>query len=143
MDIEELKDRIALKELVDRISMLADKKDFAAQVQLFTEDAACETVANGIKVLNLQGREEMATAFNNYLKNVSTLFHFNGQHIVNVNGSNATGTSYCVITMIHAEDNNGTTTTIRAIYSDDYVRVNNKWLISKRIGNFVTEEIGN
>ena len=64
MDTEELKDRIALKELVDRISMLADKKDFAAQVQLFTEDAACETVANGIKVLNLQGREEMATAVN-------------------------------------------------------------------------------
>ena len=142
MDIEELKDRIALKELVDRISMLADKKDFAAQVQLFTEDAACETVANGIKVLNLQGREEMATAFNNYLKNVRTLFHFNGQHIVNINGSKATGTSYCVITMVHAEDNNRRTTTIRAIYSDDYVRVNNKWLIAKRIVNFVTEEIG-
>ena len=84
----------------------------------------------------------MATAFNNYLKNVRTLFHFNGQHIVNINGSKATGTSYCVITMVHAEDNNRRTTTIRAIYSDDYVRVNNKWLIAKRIVNFVTEEIG-
>ena len=39
MDIEELKDRIALKDLVDLVSTLADKKDLAAQVQLFTEDA--------------------------------------------------------------------------------------------------------
>ncbi len=143
MDIEELKDRIALKDLVDRVSTLADKKDFAAQVQLFTEDAVSETIANEVVILQLKGRKEMEVAFDSYLQNVSTLFHFNGQHIINIDGSTATGTSYCLITMIRLADNDKTTTTIRAIYSDDYVRVNNKWLISKRIWNFVTEEIGN
>ena len=59
MDIEELKDKIALKELVDRVSTLADKKDFAAQVQLFTEDAVSETRANEVVILQLKGRKEM------------------------------------------------------------------------------------
>jgi hypothetical protein len=34
MNIKEIKDRIALEELVDRVSVLGDRKDFNAQVQL-------------------------------------------------------------------------------------------------------------
>ena len=63
MDIEELKDKIALKELVDRVSTLADKKDFAAQVQLFTEDAVSETIANEVVILQLKGRKRNGGCF--------------------------------------------------------------------------------
>jgi hypothetical protein len=62
----------------------------------------------------------------------------NGQHIVEIDGNNAVGTSYCLITMISNNDRKGTKTTIKAIYFDDYVRQNNWWQIAKRIGSFIT-----
>ncbi|MBB6126657.1 hypothetical protein HDF22_000762 [Mucilaginibacter lappiensis] len=35
MIIKELEDRILLRELIDNVSILGDKKDFNSQVQLF------------------------------------------------------------------------------------------------------------
>jgi hypothetical protein len=61
MNTKELEDRILLKELVDSISSLADKKDFHTQVRLFTEDAVSETFAGGTAILKLKGRNEMAS----------------------------------------------------------------------------------
>jgi hypothetical protein len=37
MDLHELEDKFALKELVDNISFLGDKKDYKNQVLLFSE----------------------------------------------------------------------------------------------------------
>jgi hypothetical protein len=86
MKIKELEDRICLKELIDRISILGDKKDFNNQVQLFTEDAISETFAGGNSILKLKGRKEMATAFNEFLKNFETIYHLNGQQVLNLDG---------------------------------------------------------
>jgi hypothetical protein len=60
---KELEDRVALKELVDNFSILADKKDVQAQVQLFTANAMADTYVNGNQVAKLNGRKEMADAF--------------------------------------------------------------------------------
>ncbi|HXJ85321.1 MAG TPA: hypothetical protein VMS18_00755 [Candidatus Binatia bacterium] len=51
----ELQDRVALKELVDQFSILADKKDVHRQVQLFTADATLEPVVNGVSSIILMG----------------------------------------------------------------------------------------
>ena len=48
MNLKELEHRIALKQLIDNVSILGDKKDFNQQVQLFTEDAVSETIAEGL-----------------------------------------------------------------------------------------------
>ncbi|SFF13292.1 nuclear transport factor 2 family protein [Spirosoma endophyticum] len=45
--LQEIEDRIALKALVDEFSILADRKDIANQLLLFTEEAKVETVNNG------------------------------------------------------------------------------------------------
>ncbi|MFD2285002.1 hypothetical protein ACFSOV_02695 [Pedobacter petrophilus] len=55
MNIKALEDRLSLKELVDSVSILGDKKDFYAQVQLFSENAVSDTFAGGIAILKLQG----------------------------------------------------------------------------------------
>jgi hypothetical protein len=47
LNINELEDRVSLRELIDTVSILGDKKDFNAQVQLFAEDALSETFAAG------------------------------------------------------------------------------------------------
>lgn len=140
MDPKEFEDRTALKELVDKVSILADKKDFQNQVQLFSKNAVSETFANGTVILKLNGRKEMVEAFSDFLKNFETVYHFNGQQIINISGDKATGTSYCLITLIGIEKGKKIKTKIGAIYYDNYVRENNSWLISKRIGNFEWQE---
>lgn len=140
MNIKELEDRLALKELVDTISILADKKDFQNQVLLFSENALSETFSEGKSILKLKGRQEMAIAFTNFLKDFETVYHFNGQHTVNIAGDKAIGTVYCLITLIGSENGKKVQSKIGAIYEDCYVRENNRWLITKRIGNFQWQE---
>ncbi len=140
MNMKELEDRTSLKELVDSVSILADKKDFHTQVQLFSENAVSETFAGGTAILKLKGRKEMAEAFGDFLKNFDTVYHFNGQQVVTINGDNATGTSYSLVTLISIENGKKMKTTIGAIYQDDFVREDNRWLIDRRIGNFDWQE---
>tara|TARA_R110000868_G_scaffold111773_2_gene301552 strand:+ start:3286 stop:3729 length:444 start_codon:yes stop_codon:yes gene_type:complete len=136
MNTKDLEDKILIKELVDTISILGDTKDFNAQVQLFTENAISETIANGTTILKLQGRKNMAEAFGKFLNEVETVYHFNGQQVITLMGDKAFGNSYCLITLIANENGIKTKTTIGAIYKDDYVKEDNNWLVAKRIGNF-------
>jgi len=140
MNNEELKDRMALKELVDRISVLGDRKDFHAQVQLFSENAVSETFGDGKEILKLKGRLEMEKAFDSFLADIDVVYHLNGQHVVSIIGDAAYGTCYCLITLIGNEGGKKIKTTIGAVYQDDYVREGNRWLISRRIGNFEWQE---
>lgn len=136
MNIKELADRISLKELIDRVSIFGDQKDFNNQVLLFTDDAVSETLAAGTTILKLEGRKIMAEAFRKFLKDYDTVYHFNGQHFLNIAGDKATGTCYCLITLIGNEEGKQMKNTIGAIYEDEYIRADNRWLITKRIGNF-------
>ncbi|PBQ30906.1 bile acid 7-alpha-dehydratase [Sphingobacteriaceae bacterium] len=140
MNLKDIEDKISLKELIDNISILGDKKDFNKQVQLFTENAVAETLAGEISILKLEGRKEMEEAFGKFLNDFETVYHFNGQQVVTIDGNNATGTCYCLITLIGREEGKKMKTTIGAIYKDDYVRIENRWLIAKRIGNFNWQE---
>ncbi|MFD0763278.1 nuclear transport factor 2 family protein [Mucilaginibacter lutimaris] len=140
MSIQELEDRILLRELVDNVSILGDQKDFNAQLNLFAEDALSETFAEGALVLEVKGREEMAKAFSKFLKEYETVYHFNGQHVVTYNGDEASGTCYCFITLISSENGKKVKTYIGAVYHDEYIRQDGRWLIAKRIGNFEWQE---
>lgn len=140
MNVKELEDRILLKELVDKVSIYGDRKDYNAQVQLFSENAVSDTFAGGIAIMKLKGRREMAEAFGNFLKDLETVYHFNGQQVVTINGDKASGTCYCHITLIGNEDGKKIKTTIGAIYHDEYIRENNRWFIDKRIGTFDWQE---
>lgn len=136
MELKELEDRIALRELVDKIAILGDAGDVEGQVQLFTENAVSETIAQGKTLMLLQGRENMAVAFKGFLKDIETVYHLNGQQVVTLNGDRATGTCYCLATLIGNENGRKTTTTIGATYEDEYIRENGRWLIAKRVGHF-------
>lgn len=136
MGESELEDKIALRELVDKISILGDKKDFVRQTELFSENAISETVAGGETILKLEGRKEMVQAFEKFLQDFETVYHFNGQQIVTINGDTATGTCYCFITLTGNENGKKIRTTIGATYEDEYIRVNSQWFVSKRVGDF-------
>jgi len=102
-NVSQIEDRIALKELVDTFSILADKKDVKTQTHLFTADGTVETFVNGARVANLKGRKAMEEAFGAFLKNFETVYHFNGQQTVTIDGGKASGISYCMVTLIGTE----------------------------------------
>jgi len=140
MDNKELAGRAALKELIDWVAILGDKREFKKQVQLFTDNAVSETWAGGILLLKLEGRKAIEEAFSKFLEGFDTVYHFNGQQVVTINGNTATGTVYCMATLIGQEQGRKMITTIGARYEDNYLRVGNNWLIASRVGNFDWQE---
>jgi hypothetical protein len=131
---------MALKNLVDTFSTLADQKETEKQTLLFTEDAVSETLVNGKVVLSLQGRKQIGDAFAAFLKNFETVYHINGQQTVTLNGDKATGISYCFVTLIGTENGKKMKTSIGAYYTDDFVRRDGHWLIAHRKATFAWQE---
>lgn len=136
-----LEDKIALKELVDSFSILADQKDVDRQVLLFTEDAEVNTYHDGKLVGTYKGREDIGKAFSGYLSNFTHVYHINGQQTVKINGNHASGISYCQVYLKGTLRGKNVEITDGAYYNDEYVRRNGRWLIAKRITNFVWQNI--
>lgn len=129
-------DKMAIRELIDQVSILGDRKDIHAQVQLFTENALSETYVNGSLLLRMQGRAALQESIAQFLQPFDTVYHFNGQQQVTIDGDHATGTAYCLVTLIGVENDNRVQTTMGVIYHDTYIREYDRWLIAQRIGNF-------
>lgn len=138
--IRDIQDRIELRELVDTFSLLADKKEVLKQTALFTASATVETYRDGAVISRLSGREEIGKAFESFLKTFDTVYHFNGQHLVSLNGDRATGDLYCLTYLFGKESGKRVKTTFGIRYLDEYVRENGKWLIGKRTSFFEWQE---
>lgn len=74
MKINEIEDRIEIKNVVDTFSILADVKDIKTQVMLFTENATVESRVNGQPGMTLSGRKQIGDAFGAYLSNFEKNF---------------------------------------------------------------------
>ena len=137
MRIEELENLRALRELVDNFSILADKKEVWKQTELLTKDATVESYANGALVSSLKGTKLIGEAFEAFLANFETVYHINGQHVVEINGDKAEGTLYCRVDLISSENGKKINNASAVSYKDEYVYEDRKWLIAKRTSNFV------
>ena len=137
MDALIIADQLELKALVDQVSILADKKDFKAQVCLFTQDAVTEITADGNIIMQLTGREAMSEAFESFNKTFTAAFHLNGQHVVSVQGERAAGTLYTHITLLSAEGGKKFKSAIGVVYQDEYEKIEHHWLIKARRGTFI------
>lgn len=138
--ISEIEDRIAIKNLVDTFSILADTKEIEKQVLLFTENATVQSTVNGQQGAALIGRKQIGDAFTAFLSMFETVYHINGQQTVTLNGNKASGVSYCTVTLIGVENGKKMKTSIGVFYNDEYVRENNHWLIEKRKSTFAWQE---
>ncbi|GAT64041.1 nuclear transport factor 2 family protein [Paludibacter jiangxiensis] len=136
----EMQDKLALKELVDVFSVLADQKEVEKQTFLFTEDATVESFMDGKSTGLLTGRKQIGDAFAGFLQLFDVVYHINGQQVLTLNGDHATGTSYCLVTLIGNENGKKMKNTMGVIYHDTYVKQNGKWLIAKRQSNFTWTE---
>ncbi len=136
MNIQEIADRMALKDLVDTFSNLADTKDIDKQVQLFTEEAEVTSYQGDKHTSHLKGRKELAERFRAFLDQFTTVYHINGQQTVKIDGDKATGIAYAQVVLVSEKNGKRTMLTQGVRYSDEYERQDGKWLISKRISHF-------
>ena len=137
---KQMEDKIALKELVDKFSILADSKEVDKQILLFTENATVESFINGQSTGILSGRKQIGEAFLNFLNLFEVVYHLNGQQIVAINGNTATGTSYCLVTLIGLENGKKMKTSFGIYYNDAYEKQGNLWLIAKRKSTFAWQD---
>lgn len=138
--VRQLEDRAALKALVDTFSILADRKDVAGQVLLFTEDATVESYSGGQRSSALTGRTQIGDAFAGFLARFATVYHINGQQAVTIQGDSATGTAYCLVVLVGTENGRTVRLTMGVIYDDEYRRVSGRWLIAKRTSHFTWQD---
>ncbi|MFU0920637.1 nuclear transport factor 2 family protein [Kluyvera sichuanensis] len=141
MTNNEIAQRLALRELVDTFSNLADEKDVAAQMPLFTADAHINVVMDGKEVFDLNGQQQILEAFSGYLSQFSVVYHINGQQTVTITENTASGIAYCQVTLIKEENGQRIKQTSGVRYHDRYVFQNEKWLIAERLSNFMWTDI--
>ena len=140
MKINEIEDRIAIKNVVDTFSILADVKDTKTQALLFTQNATVESRVNGQAGMKLSGRKQIGDTFGAYLSNFEAVYHINGQQSITLNGDKATAISYCMVTLIGTENNKRMKISMGVYYNDEFVKEKGLWLISKRTSNFVWQD---
>ena len=132
MKSSQIEDKLALKKLVDTFSNLADLKDVKSQMNLFTDDAQVISKTNN-QTFDLKGKKEIEKAFADYLALFDIVYHLNGQQTVEIKGDHATWISYCFVTLIGKGKKNQS----GVRYNDTYVKKNGKWLIQKRVSEFL------
>ena len=141
MSIEEMEDRIKLRELVDVFANLADEKKTKEQGDLFLEDGMLEfQMGLDGEIQNIKGREELSKAFAATIDPCKAVYHINGQQTVEINGNTAKGTSYCQATLVNEENGKDIITVNSVRYTDEYAKVDGKWYIKKRRTTFVITE---
>ncbi|MCM5664006.1 nuclear transport factor 2 family protein [Galbibacter mesophilus] len=139
--IATIEDKMAIKNVVDVFSNLADTKEIDKQVLLFTEDGEVESITNGQSNL-LKGRQQLKETFSSFLSNFHTVYHQNGQQTIDeLTENTAKATSYCQVILIGEQDGKQMKTTLYTIYKDEFVKENGEWLIKHRTSNFVHREV--
>lgn len=139
--ITTIEDKMAIKNVVDVFSNLADTKEIDKQVLLFTEDGQVES-GSGEQKMVLSGRKQLFDAFSAYLANFDIVYHQNGQQTIDeLTEKTAKTTSYCRVILVGKQSGKETKTTHYVIYNDEFVKENGTWLIKHRHSNFVKTEI--
>ena len=141
MNVQQITDRLALKDLVDTFSNLADEKKVAEQMPLFTQDAVVNTYIGGKLVFAMTGRDEIEKVFSDFLTPFHSVYHLNGQHTVTFQDeNNATAINYCAVKLVETKDGKEVLQEHSVRYNDTYVKQNGRWLIKERIADFMISE---
>lgn len=141
MTILEMQDKLEIQELVNVFANLADEKDAKSQGELFLENGILEfQMGFDGEIQNIIGREALVKAFAATINPCIAVYHINGQHIITLNGEEATGTAYCQATLVNDVDGKKIVTVNDVRYRDSYKKVEGKWYLEKRRTTFLISE---
>lgn len=131
---EEAADRLALRELVDAYAHCADRRDAKGQMALFTDDARFVVYMDAksdVPSQELQGRDALAPVFDN-LNQYQATTHFNGQSTIVLEGTKATGVSYCLAHHVAVYGSVHSLMIASIRYLDTFTKIDGAWYFAQR-----------
>ncbi len=135
VDLAELADRLAIRQLVDDYARAADRVDGPAAGACFAPDGVLRTRNRGqTEAFRVRtGPDEISAAFVGLSRYEVTL-HVVANHYVQLDGDTGTGETYCLAHHVHdAEDGSGKLDYVMAIrYLDEYRRTESGWRFAQR-----------
>ena len=134
MTPEEAADRLAIRELVDAYAHCADRRDCEGQMALFTHDTRFVVfmdARNPVPSQTIAGRADLRPVFE-ALRQYEATTHFNGQSTVALNGTAATGESYCLAHHVQVQDGGRSLMVASIRYLDTFAKQEGSWLFSER-----------
>jgi ketosteroid isomerase-like protein len=134
LTIQEIADRLAIRELIDAYALCADRRDANGQMSLFTEDTEFLVYMDGCSkgpTQEIRGREGLRQVFEN-LNTYQATTHFNGQSTVVVERDEAAGLSYCLAHHVKREGQNLTLMVASIRYLDQFIKTKGRWYFRQR-----------
>lgn len=132
--LQELEDRIAIRELIDQYTYCADSRDAEGQMAIFTEDTNFEVYMDERlpePTQVVKSRENLRPVFDDLNQYLSTM-HLNAQSTVKLKGEKATGMTYCRAYHLKVEDGAQKLMIAGIRYHDTMVKQEGTWLFSER-----------
>lgn len=132
--LQQLEDRIAIRELIDAYTYCADTRDAQGQMALFTTDTNFEVYMDDKSATPTQivtGRKNLFPVFDNLNTYIATM-HFNGQSTIKVDGDRATGITYCRAYHLTVPDGVQKLMIAGIRYYDIMVKQDGVWLFAER-----------
>lgn len=127
MNMNQLIERQALKDLVDTFSNLADEKRVAEQMPLFTPDAQVNTYIGGKLFAEAKGTAEIEQVFSSFLAQFHSVYHLNGQHTVTFRSeTEAEAINYCAVKLVGEQDGKQVLQDHSVRYQDMYIKQGGK-----------------
>lgn len=138
-----IEEKIAIKELFDKFSIFADQKNSFAQTELCTEDAILKAYQGDVLKATYSGRSQIEVACQNLYDINDTIYHLNGQQILEfTDDNNANGMAYCIVVTIGKNENGKLMQTMQGVRNEDiYKRVNGIWMIASRSAHFEWSDV--
>jgi ketosteroid isomerase-like protein len=134
LSLQQIADRLAIRELVDAYAYCADRRDAAGQMALFTEDTdflVYMDSSNPTPTQHIQGRTALAPVFDE-LNTYEATTHFNGQSTTVLDGDHASGVAYCLAHHVKVDGSERSLMIAAIRYLDTYVKHDGIWYFSQR-----------
>ena len=135
LTVQEIGDRLAIRELVEAYAHCADRRDAEGQMSLFTEDThfvVYMDAKNPLPSQELNSRQALAPVFAELNKYDATT-HFVGQStILTLAAGTATGETYCLAHHLTVEDGRRRLMIASLRYLDTFEKVGSTWLFAER-----------
>ncbi len=132
---DEAAEKIAIREVFDKFSVLADQHKIDEQTRLFADDGVWRIYMGDNAAGEYKGYDEIFATSDRTMKNYVESSHFNGQQVITlVDDTHATAIGYSHVTL----DNGEAVSTSDVRYEDEYVKINGQWKIAVRNAHFIT-----
>ena len=134
LTLQEMGDRLAIRELVDAYAHCADRRDVEGQMSLFTKDSEFLVYMdsrNAVPTQEIHGRDGLRPVFEN-LRTYEATTHFNGQSTVTWAQDSATGISYCLAHHVKVDGDHRSLMIASIRYLDHFVKMDGYWYFRQR-----------